>query len=42
MAVGYPPLKMSVMGSRVNWLVWFFLCSVVSGYLLKGPLGVDV
>lgn len=41
-SVGYPPLDMSFLGWRVNWLLWFVILSIVSGYLLKRPLGVEV
>ena len=42
MEVMYPPLGMEIAGWEVNWLVWFFVLSLVSGYLLKGLFGIEV
>ena len=42
MEVVYPPLEMEIAGWKVNWLVWFFVLSLVSGYLLKGLFGIEV
>jgi len=40
--VGYPPLEITFLGWNVHWLLWFFMSSLASGYLLKGVLGVEV
>ena len=40
--VSYPPLQLAVLGWDVNWLLWFFVLSIVTGYLFKRPLGVEV
>lgn len=40
--IGYPPLKISLFDWNVNWLVGFFILSIVFGFALKGFLGVEV
>jgi uncharacterized membrane protein (DUF106 family) len=40
--VVYPPLEMKIAGWSVNWMVWFVVISLASGYLLKGLFGIEV
>jgi uncharacterized membrane protein (DUF106 family) len=42
MEVVYPPLEMEFAGLKINWLVWFVVLSLISGYLLKGLFGVEI
>jgi hypothetical protein len=41
-SVGYPSRRLTVFGFGVNWLVAFFVISLVSGYAMKGVFGIDV
>jgi hypothetical protein len=38
--VRYPEASLSVFGFRMNWLVWFFVVSMVAALLLKKRFGV--
>lgn len=38
----YPPQKIAVLGWEINWLVQFFIMSILFGYALKGVFGVQV
>src|SRR5207253_1173439 len=38
--VDYPEGSFSVLGVRLNWLVWFFVVSIVTALLLKKRFGV--
>jgi uncharacterized membrane protein (DUF106 family) len=38
--VRYPEASLRVFGFTMNWLVWFFLVSMVAALLLKGRFGV--
>ena len=40
--IGYPPLDLSLFGWSVNWLVLFFILSLVSGFAFRGVLGVEI
>ncbi len=40
--VDFPPQTIKVLGLRMNWLVIFFLASIIAGYSLKGVFGVEV
>ena len=40
--ITYPPMIITIFGWKVNWLVHFLLISIIFGYALKGPLGVQV
>lgn len=40
--VGYPQKELFLFGWETHWLVLFFVLSIACGYLLKGPLGVEV
>ena len=40
--VVYPPLKMSFLGFGIHWLVFFFIASIVAGFALRKPLGVEL
>ena len=38
----YPELAISFLGWRMNWLILFFVLSLVFGYTFKGALGVQI
>jgi uncharacterized membrane protein (DUF106 family) len=38
--VRYPFVEMDLFGFRLHWLIWFFVISMVSAYLLKGRFKV--
>ena len=40
--IAYPPLDLRLLGIRVDWLVAFLVLSMVSGFAVKGVLGVEV
>ena len=40
--VKYPPLEMTVFGWPVNWLVAFFILSIIFGFAFKGMMGVQI
>jgi hypothetical protein len=40
--VQYPPLSLSVLGFGVDWLLFFFIASIVFGFAFKGVLGVEI
>jgi hypothetical protein len=40
--VAYRPLPLEVFGVDVDWLVFFFIISVVAGFALKGAFGVQL
>ncbi len=40
--VNLPPQDVSIAGWNVNWLVFFFIVSVIAGYSLKGVFKVEV
>lgn len=40
--VAYPPLRISALGFGVDWLVFFLVASIASGFLFKKPLGVEI
>ena len=37
-----PPQTVSLFGWEINWLILFFIASVIAGYSLKGVFGVEV
>jgi uncharacterized membrane protein (DUF106 family) len=41
-SIGYPQGEITFLGWNIHWLIWFFVLSIVSGYLLKGLLGVEL
>lgn len=41
-SVKLPPQTISLFGWNINWLVLFFIASLISGYSLKGVFGVEV
>jgi uncharacterized membrane protein (DUF106 family) len=41
-SVDYPQRDILFARRQINWLVYFLLCSVLSGLLLKFPLGIQV
>ncbi|HJN45031.1 MAG TPA: hypothetical protein QF572_12720 [Vicinamibacterales bacterium] len=40
--IAYPPLEMHLLGFSVDWLIGFFVLSMVCGFAFKGVLGVEV
>ncbi len=40
--VSYPELPLDVIGWDLHWLVLFFLLSVASAFIFRGPLGVEI
>ncbi|RPJ86359.1 MAG: hypothetical protein EHM18_06635 [Acidobacteria bacterium] len=40
--VSYRPLPLEVLGLSVDWLVFFFIISVIAGFALKGVFGVQL
>jgi uncharacterized membrane protein (DUF106 family) len=40
--VAYPELEIAIFGWRMNWLILFFVLSMVFGFALKGKLGVSI
>lgn len=40
--VAYPPLEMNILGIGVDWLIGFFVLSMIFGFAFKGVLGVEV
>lgn len=40
--IAYPPLDLRLLGVGVDWLIAFLLLSLVSGFAVKGVLGVEV
>jgi len=40
--IGYPGAGLRVFGFRVNWLVWFFVVSMVAALFLKKRFGVVI
>jgi len=41
-SVSLPPQTVSVFGWNINWLVFFFIASIIAGYSLKGVFKVEV
>lgn len=41
-SVSLPPQDVKLLGFNINWLVFFFVASVVGGYSLKGVFKVEV
>ena len=42
LAVTYPVRELRVFGWNVNWLLAFFVLTMVFGFALKKPLGVEL
>jgi hypothetical protein len=40
--IAYPPLDLSLFGWSVNWLVFFFVLSLASGFAFRRVLGVEI
>jgi uncharacterized membrane protein (DUF106 family) len=38
----YPRLDLSLFGWGMNWLIFFFVVSIIGGFLLRKPLGVEI
>jgi hypothetical protein len=37
----YPERSLMIAGFEVNWLVWLLLVSIILGFVLKKPLGIE-
>jgi uncharacterized membrane protein (DUF106 family) len=40
--IQYAALTLSVFGFGVHWLLFFFVVSLIAGFALRGPLGVEI
>jgi uncharacterized membrane protein (DUF106 family) len=40
--IKFPPQEVKVLGRNINWLVFFFIISIIAGYSLKGVFKVEV
>ena len=40
--VVYPPLPIQALGFGIDWMIFFFVASIVFGFLFKKPLGVEI
>ena len=40
--VTYPALDVAAFGLNLDWLIWFFVLSLVFAFLFKGALGVEL
>lgn len=40
--VDYPPLDIRAFGFGVDWMIFFFVASIVFGFLFKKPLGIEI
>ncbi len=40
--VEYESAEVPFLWWRLNWLVLFFILSIVFGFIVKGPLGVEI
>jgi len=40
--ITYPPIAYTVFGLRIHWLVIFFVVSIVTGFMLKGFVKVEI
>jgi uncharacterized membrane protein (DUF106 family) len=40
--IEYPPRDLTLFGINVNWLIIFFVASLIVGYALKGVFGIEV
>jgi uncharacterized membrane protein (DUF106 family) len=40
--VTYPELDLRFLGFGINWLVFFFIASIVAGFAFKGVLGIEI
>ena len=40
--LAYPPLSIQLLGWEVDWLVFFFVASIVAAFACKGPMGVEL
>ena len=41
-SIQYPPADMRLLGIHVNWLVGFFVLSIIFGFMLKGVFKVEI
>jgi hypothetical protein len=39
--IDYPERTLKIMGFEINWLVWLLLVSIILGFVLKKPFGVE-
>jgi uncharacterized membrane protein (DUF106 family) len=40
--VTYPYLPLKIFGFEIHWMIIFFVLSLVAGFALRGPLGVEI
>lgn len=40
--VAYPELPLEAFGFGIDWMIFFFIASIVFGFLFKKPLGVEI
>ena len=40
--VDYPTLRLEALGFNLDWLIFFFVVSIAFGFLMKGPLGIEI
>jgi uncharacterized membrane protein (DUF106 family) len=40
-SIEYPERSLMIAGIEVNWLVWLLLVSIILGFVLKKPLGIE-
>ena len=41
-AVNYPDRNIEIAGYEMNWIVLFFVLSMIAGYLFKELLGIQI
>jgi hypothetical protein len=40
--IDYPARHLSALGFGIDWMIFFFVASIAFGFLMKGPLGIEV
>ncbi len=40
-SIDYPERTLKIIGFEVNWLIWLLLVSIILGFALKKPFGVE-
>jgi hypothetical protein len=38
----YPARSIAIFGFGMNWIVWFFVFSMIAGFIFKGLLGIEI
>jgi len=41
-SVDYPPREVGVFSWKANWILWFFVISLIAGFIFKSALGIEV